>query len=100
MPSSLLPAKAAFDLFYTGRRISAQEAQRLYLVNDVPQPGDFWNAVNRRVEQLASKSATALALGRKGYYAMAPMVPSARVDYAQMLLPVLLAAAKGALVPR
>jgi enoyl-CoA hydratase/carnithine racemase len=61
---------------------------------------DLVVASNRRVEQLTSKRAIALALGRKGYYALAPMVPCARVDYAQTLLPVLLAAAKGALVPR
>lgn len=38
------------------------------------------------VDALAAKSALALALGRRAYYAMASMDPRASLEYAQSML--------------
>lgn len=87
-----MASKVLFDLFYSGRRFSASEAQRFQLVNDVVAPEAFEQAVRERVEMLASKRASAIALGRKAYYAMTAMQPSARLDYAQTMLTALIGA--------
>jgi len=96
---NVLPQKVAFDLFYSGRRISAQEARQYHLVNDVVPTTQLEAAIERRVEQLIAKGPVGLALGRKGYYAMAPMTPGARLDYAQTLLVSLLNSPASGLVP-
>ncbi len=92
----ILPSKTAFELFYTGRDISAAEARDLHVVNRIVPPAAFWPAVDALVEELAAKDPTALAIGRKAYNAMAPMPPAAQLDYAQTALATLLAASSGA----
>lgn len=97
----LVPPKVALDWFFTGRNISSAEALSHNLINEAVPHGTFWQAVDAMAEQLASKSATALNLGRKAYYAMAPMGPAARLDYAQTALTTMLAAVgDGGAVPR
>lgn len=91
-----LPDKLLFEMFYTGRRLQAEEARLLHLVNEVVEPGQFDQAVARCIDGLAARSATAMALGRKAYYAMAPMTLEARLDYAQTMLTAMLAASRGA----
>src|SRR5215210_3895695 len=82
----LMDSKVALELFYTGRNFSASEALRLNLVNRVVPAQQVWSAVKEYVDMFASKSAFALSLGRKGFYAMQGMSPAARLDYAQTLL--------------
>lgn len=97
----LIPPKRALELFFTGRDMPAGEALALNLVNRLVPHAQFWQAVDETVALLAAKSATALNLGRKAYYAMAPMGPGARLDYAQTALTTMLAAAgNGGAVPR
>lgn len=88
----LVPPKVALEWFFTGRDISPAEALSHNLVNKVVPHAGFWAAVDETAALLAGKSATALNLGRKAYYAMAPMGPAARLDYAQTALTTMLAA--------
>ena len=94
-----LPAKVAMDLFYTGRNVHATEALELRVVNQVVLRDAFWDAVDARCEALARMNPAALMLGRKAWYAMAAMHPSARHDYAQTALAAMLAAHGSGAVP-
>jgi enoyl-CoA hydratase/carnithine racemase len=87
-----MPAKLAFDMFYSGRRLTPQEAKALNLVNDIAQPEDFEEALQRRINLLASLNPESVAIGRCAYHAMSQMTPGARLDYAQSLLPAMLSA--------
>jgi enoyl-CoA hydratase/carnithine racemase len=87
----LVPPKVALEWFFTGRDISAAEALAHHLVNRVVPHEGFWSAIDEMTSLLAAKSATALNLGRKAYYAMAPMTPASRLDYAQTALTTMLA---------
>ena len=65
-----LPRKVAFDLYYSGRAISASAALALHLVNEVVPGEQLENAVDRWVELLSAKPARALKIGRRAYHAM------------------------------
>jgi enoyl-CoA hydratase len=88
-----LPSKALFDLFYSGRLVSAQEALAAGLVNRVVPPSSLWEEARRMAGDLAQRSAAALAIGRQTYYGMANMSPAGRLEYAQGMLATMLAAA-------
>jgi enoyl-CoA hydratase len=88
-----LPSKAVFDLFYSGRLLSAQEALAAGLVNRVVPPSSVWDEARRMAGDLAKRSAAALAIGRQTYYGMANMSPAGRLEYAQGMLATMLAAA-------
>ncbi len=89
-----LPAKVAFDLFYSGRRIPAHEALTLHLVNEVVPRDRLWPSVRATVSMLASKSAAALTLGRRAFHAMGAMDPRAALAYAETTLVAMLRAAE------
>jgi enoyl-CoA hydratase len=88
-----VPAKRAFDLFYSARVLSAQEALGWGLVNRVVPPDMVWDEARRIARELATRSPAALAIGRQTYYGMASMTPAARLEYAQGMLVTMLAAA-------
>jgi enoyl-CoA hydratase/carnithine racemase len=90
----MLPAKVAFDLFYSGKVISSREMLALHLVNEVVPAGHLWQTLSEWAGRLASKSQNALALGRQAYYAMTLMSLRGRLEYAQRLLPTMLGAAE------
>lgn len=52
----------------TGRRIDAQEADRIGFLNDVVAPGDLDGAVDVLTAQLASASPSVMKLGRDAFY--------------------------------
>jgi enoyl-CoA hydratase/carnithine racemase len=88
-----LPSKALFDLFYSGRLFSAQEALAAGLVNRAVPASSLWDEARRMAGDLAKRSAAALAIDRQTYYGMANMSPAGRLEYAQGMLATMLAAA-------
>lgn len=89
-----LPPKLAFDLFYTGRRMDAQTACGLHLVNEIVQRSRLEAAVDRWADDLAGKRASSLMVGRQAWTAMDGMTRSQALEYAQAALVTMLAAAK------
>lgn len=65
----LIPQKAAFELMATGRRISAEEAQRLGAVSRVVSRADLDSAVDETVAALCEVSPALLAMGKDAFYA-------------------------------
>ncbi|MGH7567273.1 MAG: enoyl-CoA hydratase/isomerase family protein [Gemmatimonadota bacterium] len=61
--------KKTLELMLTGERVDAREAQRIGLVNHVWPAEEFAEEAASFVERLASRSAVALRLAKKAYYA-------------------------------
>jgi len=66
----VMPHKAALELMMTGRRITAEEAQRLGVVSRVVRRSELDEAVALVVAGLASVSPAVLRLGRDAFYAV------------------------------
>jgi enoyl-CoA hydratase/carnithine racemase len=82
-----MPPKVALELMLTGRRVAAEEADRIGFVTRVVAVDALDAAVDELVETLAAKSPTAVRLGRDSFYA----VWDQDVDASLRLLPGLLA---------
>lgn len=89
-----LPPKLAFDLFYTGRTFDVQDALGLHLINAAVPAGGLDEAVDAWVEELASKRASSLMVGRQAWGAMDGMSRTQALEYAQQALVTMLAATK------
>jgi len=66
----VMPHKAALELMMTGRRITAEEAQRLGVVSRVVRRSELDEAVDLVVAGLAAASPAVLRLGRDAFYAV------------------------------
>lgn len=63
-----MPPKAALDLMLTGRRVDAEEGQRLGFVNQVVPAAALDAAVARLAGRIAANSPAAIRLGRTAFY--------------------------------
>ncbi|MCO5092915.1 enoyl-CoA hydratase/isomerase family protein [Bosea sp. (in: a-proteobacteria)] len=95
----MVPPKEAFDILYSGDRFSAARALELRLVNKVVPRSGLDAAVAEYIAMLKSKNQVSVGLGRRAYYAMTPMTPASRLEYAQTFLMTLLAAEGTGQVP-
>jgi enoyl-CoA hydratase/carnithine racemase len=95
----MLPPKEAFDILYSGDRFGADRARELKLVNRVVARTELDAAIAAYATMLTSKNRISVGLGRRAYYAMVPMTPSSRLEYAQTFLMTLLAAEGTGQVP-
>lgn len=86
-----LPAKVAFELFYSGRRMKAEEALRHHLVTRVVPAAAVLAEARAQAARLSERSALALALGRQAFWAMAAMDPRSALEHAQTALVSMLA---------
>lgn len=65
-----MPPKQALELMMTGRRVPADEAQRIGFVNSVVSAGELDAAVDELASSLAAKSPAVMRLGRNAFYAV------------------------------
>lgn len=68
-----VPVKAAFDMLMTGRFIDAEEAQRLGLINRVVADDRLAAEVASYAAEICAKSAEAVRVGKRMFYAQAEM---------------------------
>ncbi len=68
-----VPRKAAFEMLTTGRFVEADEAQRLGLINRAVPQEALGEATRELAGTIASKLASAVRIGKGGFYAQAEM---------------------------
>ncbi len=78
--------KKGMELILTGERISAQEAERIGLINRVVPDDQFESAVVEMAGKLARHSPATMRLGRDAFYTMADMDFNAALEYLQGML--------------
>jgi enoyl-CoA hydratase/carnithine racemase len=85
-----LPRKLALELMLTGRRLSAEEAQRFGFVNRVVPRPQLDDAVAELTAELSSKSPLISALGKRSFYRAEDMAFRDALDYLAGMLTVCL----------
>ena len=79
--SRLVGRKKTLEMVLTGDFISAAEAQRLGLVNQVVPPEELENATMELALKLAAKSPLAIQAGKQGIYGMMDLPYHKSLDY-------------------
>jgi enoyl-CoA hydratase/carnithine racemase len=83
-----MPPKKVLELQATGRRIDADEAERIGFVTRVVPAGELDAAVDELAASLASKSPLVLRWGRDAFYRVLEMDADSALDYLQGMLSV------------
>ena len=83
-----MPPKKVLELQMTGRRVNAEEADRIGFVTRVVPVEDLDGAVDELAASLASKSPLVLRWGRDAFYRVLEMDGDAALDYLQGMLTV------------
>ncbi len=81
-----MPAKKAYELMATGRRVDASEAERIGFVTRVVPVDQLDSAVDELAAGLASKSPLIMRWGRDAFRHVIDMDPDAALDYLQAML--------------
>src|SRR5207302_7878446 len=81
-----MPPKRVLELMLTGRRVSAQEAERIGFVTRVVPVDELDAAVDELAATLASKSPLILRWGRESFYRTLDMDPDDALAYLQAML--------------
>ena len=81
-----MPPKTALELMMTGRRVDADEAQRLGFLSQVVEPSELDKAVAEVADGLASKSPALMRLGRDSYYTILDMDLRSALRHLQSML--------------
>ncbi len=68
-----IPPRKALEMLLTGDAISAEEAERLGLVNRVVEPDELESETRGWASRLAARPADVIALGKRIYYQQLPM---------------------------
>jgi enoyl-CoA hydratase len=77
----LVSRKALLEMMLTGRRIRADEAEELGIVNRVVPAAGLDTAVDEIVDALLAKSPAALALGKEAFYTIADLDFDTALDH-------------------
>ncbi|MGH8992866.1 MAG: enoyl-CoA hydratase/isomerase family protein [Acidimicrobiia bacterium] len=83
-----MPPKVALELMMTGRRVKADEAERIGFVNRVVPAGGLDAAVDDLAATLASKSPVVVHWGRDSFYRVLDMGADEALDYLHAMLTV------------
>ncbi len=81
----LIGDKKARELIYTGRRLTAEEAYRLGLVNGVCSPEELEKCVQVVIDEIKQKSPLAVALAKRAINAVFELPLSKGLEYEQFL---------------
>ncbi len=84
----VMPSRLALELMMTGRRVFADEALRVGLVNRVVAIDELEGAVEEFAETLGDKAPSTLSLGRRSFYRATDMGADEALDYLQAMLSV------------
>jgi enoyl-CoA hydratase/carnithine racemase len=84
--SRAIAPKHAMQFLLTGRLHDAQAAFRMGLVNEVVAPEQLDAAVDALADEIAGKSAYAIALGKKAFYRQLDFDVAGAYDYASELV--------------
>lgn len=82
------PQKLIFEMAYLGRRIDAQEALRLHLINRVVTLEALDATIAAIVQTLATASSAAIGYGRQSYYSLLRATSDARLEQSRAELTV------------
>jgi enoyl-CoA hydratase/carnithine racemase len=82
----VLPARKLLELCLTGDPVDAHEALAIGLVNKVVAGDQLDVATRALVDKLASRSPTAIRLGKQGARAMRDMAITEALEYAQLMI--------------
>jgi len=81
-----MPQKTALDLMMTGRRVSAEEGQRIGFVQRVVTASELDATVDELAASLASKSPLIMRWGRDSFYKVLELDADAALSYLQTML--------------
>ena len=73
--------KKATEMILTGDILSAQEAERLGLINKIVPPDEFDTATMELAASIAQKSPQAVQIGKTGIYGMSEIPYHQALDY-------------------
>jgi enoyl-CoA hydratase/carnithine racemase len=81
-----MPPKKALELMLTGRRVNAEEADRIGFVTKVVPVGELDAATDELATELASKSPAIMKLGRDSFYAVWDSSATDALNYLHTML--------------
>jgi enoyl-CoA hydratase/carnithine racemase len=84
--SRALPPKKALEMLLTGRPVSAEEAERMGLVNKVVPPECLEEEALALARHIAQASPLTLALGKKSFYRQLELDEHGAYDYAKEMM--------------
>ncbi len=84
--SKTIPKKRLLEICYTAKRIEAQTAQELHLINEVVDDRLVLTRTKEIASEIAKYSGAALMFGRETYYRMSNMSVGSAMEYARAAL--------------
>lgn len=84
--SRILGRRRALDMLFTGRFVTAQEAERFGLINKVVDPEKLDVETEKWANEIAQFSLNTLEIGKKAFYKQIEMDESSAYDYAKEVM--------------